>query len=250
MTRKVCRSFCVLLAATLIALTLASCFNSDQSSTEDTNQQEIIPGDGGEVSDTTGNSNGNHINEYSFTPEETGFWFMHSSTEGDGDMTFKVFGSDDGSIKEVSDYTTIYLEADSTYIIEANYWKYTVGSPLSFTLRVALAEALPGSGSEVTVNNLMVYSFTPNRTGTWIFRTSGNDEAYLLLRDSSPGDSSVAYYIASDGYVTYGDGDSSWGNTFMAVHLEEGTPYMIEAGYHNQKPGSFVMTIDPPETEG
>ena len=243
------RKICILLCASLAALSLTSCHDTARSPTTATRQPETIPGGGGEVSGTTGNINGSHVRAYSFTPEKTGFWFFNRTTDGDGDMTFDVFEPDGDSIEKASEYTTIYLETGSTFTIEASYWKYTVGSPLAYTLSVSLAEAIPGGGGDVSVNGMNVYSFTPDRTGSWTFRTSGSSggEPYLLIRDSERGDSTVAYYSENDGYVSYGDNDSSFDNTHLSVHLDEGSPYMIEAGCHYSMAGSFTFTATPPE---
>ena len=204
------------------------------------NPVETIPGDGGEVSGSV--RRGKSITEeYTFTPEKTGFWLFNMLTHADGNGDVTILEADGNSIGLGDGLIIVYLQEKISYTVKANIYAYSAGSGESYTLTVSLAEAIPSVGGEVHVSSRTAFSFTPDRTGAWTFRTSDNGDSapYLLVRDSNNHNHGE--------FVHFDSGSDPDNSALLTLQLDEGTPYMIETGlvYNYYAPCNFTLTVSP-----
>ena len=204
------------------------------------NPVEKIPGDGGEASGNV--RRGKSVtDEYTFTPEKTGFWLfnMLMHAHGNGDVT--ILEPDGNSIGLGDGLIVVYLREKIPYTVKANIYAYSAGNGASYTLTVSLAEAIPSVGGEVHVSSRTAFSFTPDRTGAWTFRTAdnGDSDPYILVRDSDN------YNRGEFAHFDSGSGPDN--SALLTLQLDGGTPYMIKTGLvHNYyAPCNFTLTVSP-----
>ena len=85
----------------------------------------------------------------------------------------------------------------------------------------------------VTITQETNFSFTPNATGYWTFVTSNN-------QDSTPRLWVINYY----GHILATDrGSAEGGNAIIKLHLVEGAPYVIRAGFDWGGVGTYTLTL-------
>ena len=211
-------------------------------------QPDIIPGSGGEMSGDIGPSRV-VTKEYPFTPGKAGFWLfsvqISVQTYGGGVGEVEILGPDgdtivEGSNSETGDLTIVYLDAENPYTVKLTARSLPPSKGVGYTLTASLAQEIPGSGGEVRVDSTTVFSFTPDRSGTWTFSTSDNGECipYLLVRDANNTSRDFVYYDRGE----RGE-DDIYRNVLLSVPLDEGAPYMVEAG--SSSSGSFVLAVSP-----
>jgi len=88
-------------------------------------------------------------------------------------------------------------------------------------------------GGVYKVDAATVFSFTPNKTGIWEFRTSDNGkiDPYLEL-------------YSYDGYFVKSDDDSGGdANAIMSVYLTGGETYLLCAEFYGEDIGSYLLTV-------
>jgi len=227
----------VLLVIILASLCFTGCKDDDVESSGGPPQPNLpsqtgtIPGSGGEVS-------GKDSTAYSFTPDKTAVWNFDIEYEGDGDIHLELIGPDGNSITE-SVYAE-YLESGKNYSVILSLYTYYGGSPLSFVLKVYTAPEIPGSGGEMRVEKRTTFSFTPDRSGIWTFRTSDNDgvDTFLNINDSGAGE--------IHGYDSGRDKDD--GNSLVTLQLEQGETYRVGAGFYLEEAGSYTLSVSAPES--
>ena len=81
------------------------------------------------------------------------------------------------------------------------------------------------------INGTTEVTFTPDSSGLWRLQTydNGNSDPYLVLMDSDH------IYIDDDD-----DGGEGY-NSMLCAYLDEGTTYIIEAGFYGDGTGSFTL---------
>ena len=212
-----------------------------------------LPGAGGEV-------RLNGPTEISFTPETGGEWEIITSDNGSSDPLLEIYdarwnliASDDDSAGGLNARLNVHLDAGATYNIAAGFWGNGTGA---YTLTVSMSSSsihspipgqttdytLPPGGGEVWVENRTVFSFTPEQSGHWVFRTQDNrnSDPYLELYDSR------------GGLIAYDDDGAGDFNAMMCVYLNAGETYFIEAIFYQGDFGSYTLTVStaipvPPE---
>ena len=190
-----------------------------------------ISGRGGEV-------RVNGTTEIQFTPDRSGVWqFRTSDNEGDPYLTIydsrgNYIAEDDDSGGSSNALVTVPLDAGTTYVIEAGFYGDGSGS---YTLTVSEAEAFPGGGGDVRVNISGLFAFSPGRSGVWEIFTSNDDgcDPNLRINDAN------GYYIAEDD-----DGIGDY-NAHLALYMESGEAYIIDAGCYGSRTGSYTLTVRP-----
>ena len=93
---------------------------------------------------------------------------------------------------------------------------------------------IPSAGGTVSVNGTTTnFSFTPNQTGAWQFRTSNHSngcDPYLTLKNSAG--------------ATLAEDDDRAGdlNSLIVCYLTAGTTYTINAGFYLDNTGTYTLT--------
>ena len=189
-----------------------------------------IPTAGGEVL-----VNGSSF--YEFTPSESGYWVLATSDNGDSDPFLWIYDqegevvdyNDDAGFPDLNSRLITRLEVGETYYIHASFYD-DIGS---YTLTVAPPQALPSSGGEIRVDGEMVYSFTPNQSGVWEFRTLNS------------GDFDPFIGVMSDDYSVneYADDNAGGFEAIVSVYLEAGTVYDVYVGFWWDEVGSTTLRV-------
>ena len=88
--------------------------------------------------------------------------------------------------------------------------------------------------SVVTITEDTLFSFTPNATGYWTFVTSNSGNIWPRL-----------WVINHYGHIVASDsGTAPDGNAIVKVHLVEGAPYVIRAGYDwADEVGTYTLSV-------
>jgi len=198
--------------------------------------QRSLPGSGGDVrvDGTT---------EYMFTPDSSGFWELRTSDNGDSDPYLEVYDSRENLLKENDSSAggenaliVVQLDAGARYSVIAGFY-YNGGSG-KYTLAVTfLGEApdstIPGDGGDVRVYETSRFTFTPDMSGMWEFRTlaDGDSDPKLEIFDSQ-------------GTLIDKDDDSAGDyNALITLPLDSGNSYDIVAGFYDDEPGSFTLKV-------
>ena len=203
----------------------------------DTDDQElIIPGAGGSF-----NVRGNTM--FSFIPNQTGVWEIRTLDSGSGDpylelydqFGFDIWEDDDGGGD--NDARIIYvLKAGTEYKIRARFWSSSYEG--SFTLRVSHVNppVIPVGGGSAVVTEDTIFSFIPNASGSWEFKTSDNGR-------SDP----VVELLDENGDWIMGDDDSGGDrNALFTATVNEGTQYYISARFWFGGDGEFTLNVTAP----
>jgi hypothetical protein len=191
---------------------------------------EIIPGGGGTVQIIGDTS-------LTFTPNNSGAWeFRTSNNNGDPLLTLynasgmQIAYDDDGT-GTLNSLISIYLDAGTTYVLNAGFYDNGTGS---YTLNVSAsrAETIPGGGGNIYVSGATMFLFTPDTSGEWELRTSNNNGDPLLILYNGFGSE-----IARD--------DDSGGNynSLIRHYLNAGETYTINAGFWNDESGSYSLSV-------
>ena len=186
----------------------------------------------------SGDTRVNSLTSYVFTPNQTGLWRFSTSNNGNSDPQLRVFSKYDTVIwvedfnDDGGDYLNsnlvVYLEAGLQYIVDASYYMDDIGS---YTLTVTPPVIFNSNGGTVRINGTTGYTFTPNQSGTWEFRTSncGVYDPYLIIYDS-------------DGYLLDIDDDGGGGsNAFISLYLSAGMKVFIYAGEFEDGDETLLM---------
>ena len=184
---------------------------------------------------------------FTFTPVRTGMWVFTTSDNGDSDPYLTLLDAevveieyDDDSARDFNARLSALLIEGKSYTLHAGF--YQGAEQGSYTLTITAPIEMAASGGKARVEGETAYSFTPNRTGIWLFATSdnGGSDPYLVLYNTQ------WELIAED--------DDSAGNfnAMLVVNLEAGETYVIEAGYYDNggsdSGGSYTLTASaPPE---
>ena len=184
--------------------------------------------------------------EFEFSPSISGGWEIWTSDNGDSDPLVFLSDSygdvllyDDNSGEDLNAYIFVYLEEGETYLIEVRtYLDYSDGELGSCTLHVApetapVVDAPPISAGSVRVTGESWFTFTPDQSGVWEFRTSerGDSDPYLEILDDN------------ENNVAYDDNSGAGLNAFISASLKAGTPYTIKVNFYSEDEQSCTLTI-------
>lgn len=174
--------------------------------------------------------------ELDFTPDRSGVWVIRTSDNGDVDPYLTLLDArgdeityDDDSAGNLNAMIVIYLDAGKQYTIVAETYER---DGTSYTVSAKPAEVIAGGGDSMRVQGSAGYSFTPNESGLWEFRTSNNTgDPYLEIYDAE------GWYVASD--------DDSAGdfNAVITQQLEAGDVYCIIAKEFWEQTDTFTLTV-------
>ncbi|MCL1895203.1 MAG: hypothetical protein FWG03_01505 [Clostridiales bacterium] len=195
---------------------------------------KVIPGSGGGTTQF-------RSAEYEFTPDESGIWLIRMTVTLDSfsdlEIIDKVGGfvaKSDGRLGNYNSFIATHLWAGETYTINAVKHTYSAGTPGDYTLTVSLAEAIPGGGGEVRVEEITVYTFVPGRSGEWTFRTSENGDC----------DPSLVVHDLDSVFIFYDNDGAGDKNALITEHLEAGTLYLVNAYMRPNETGSYTLTVE------
>jgi len=93
--------------------------------------------------------------------------------------------------------------------------------------------SIPNSGGSVRVSRATEYSFTPNASGSWVFRTSNNgtsDPVLTLLNSSG-------------GQLAAGDDEGGNNNAQITFSLTANTRYIVRATFYGSSSGSYDLNV-------
>ena len=175
-----------------------------------------IPGSGGHIQV-------NAPTNISLTPDISGLWLIYTSNSGRDDPYLEIYdrdnvliGYDDDGAGGFDAFCGVFFVAGETYRISAKCYADEKGS---YTITAQPPETFPGSGGDVRVNGRTAFLFTPDRSGTWTFRTSGNRvDPWLAVYDA----------VERIAYDEYGAGDN---HALITVNLTAGEIYDVSVGF-------------------
>jgi serine/threonine protein kinase len=194
-----------------------------------------IPSEGGsvQVSEST---------DYTFTPNRTGLWTFRTSENGNSDPYLWIYDSNGNLLSQNDDggpgrnaVINQQLTAGTQYTVRAGFSGTGSGS---YTLTMSsLTGIISNEGGSVQVSEITDFTFTPNRTGFWTFRTSenGNSDPYLWIFDSS------------GSLLSQNDDGGSGRNALINQQLTAGTQYIIRAGFSGTGSGVYTLTANTGE---
>ena len=178
----------------------------------------------------------------SFTPDHSAVWEIRTTDCGDSDPYLRLYESHTAFLAD--DYFAYnddggeghnalimeYLEAGTTYVIGAVFYGGGTGS---YTLTTTSIEPIPGRGGDFFIDGHSLFTFTPNQTGNWEFRTfdNGNSDPYLNL------------YDVSRNRIAYDDDSAGNYNAIISAVLTEGTVYVIEVNFYSDGQCALNVTM-------
>ena len=181
------------------------------------------------------------VTEFMFTPTIDGWWEFRTYDNGSSDPYLEIFdmsgrqiGYDDDSGDGYNALLEIDLDAWATYIVLARFWGSTTGG--SYMLEISLQNSvgvIPASGGTVWVNDYTEFAFTPDRSGTWEFRTHDNGRADPMLE---------LYDYRMNLIADDDDGGDGW-NSLITMNLEAGHTYTVVAKFWSQSQDGYNLTV-------
>jgi len=192
------------------------------------------------IPDAGGNIQVNGTTEFLFTPVLSGDWEFVTSNNGTSDplleifdMTGRLLADDDDSGEGYNAHITIHLDAGTTYMINARFWGSGSGSYTLTVSNTSSANVIPSGGGSVRVTEATDFVFTPDRSGTWEFRTSDNGNSDPML-----------YLYVLHGNLVAEDDDSGGNlNALITANLDAGESYVINARFWADGGGSYLLTV-------
>ena len=213
-----------------------------------TDSESSLPGAGGQIR-ITGHT------EVKFTPGESGVWDIRTSDNGNSDPLILLidqhgeimYYNDNGEADMHDHYwdgdgdlnaqIVAYLDAGITYTIEVKVYTDD-DSTGSCTLTVSFVpeeviEYMPIGLGDTAVPVDSYFSFTPDSTGTYEFRTSetdGSDPYILILNEDLTN-------------IIYDDNSGGGYSAYASVYLEAGVKYHIEVVFYIHGGEGSTLTI-------
>jgi len=181
--------------------------------------------------------------EFTFVPNQTGFWEFYTSDNGNSDPLLEIYDAagrlladDDDGGEGYNALIGIDLVAGQTYKIHARFWASGSGSfmltGIFYGSHIGSGHDLPSEGGSVIVAGEREFPFTPNRSGTWEFRTSDNGDSDPMLE----------IYDSNRRLLDSDDDGGDGLNALITINLEAGQTYYIAAKFWWGGTGDFVLT--------
>ena len=225
----------IVVAAVVIAallLTGAIGGNDIYSQREPAPNQVEMPG-GGKQIEITG------ATDILFSPKDSAFYVIFTDKCGSGDPILELYDkkgslikSDDDSFGDGNAMIYMYLTAGKPYRIYAGFKGDGGGS---CTFRIFSPVGLAGSDTGGEVNDWGVYSFKPDRSGTWRFNT-------LPLYDESV-DPFIRIYDAGGNIIAEDDNSGDGNQAEVKIDLVSGETYGMFMSSHGSGRGDFVVVV-------
>ena len=177
--------------------------------------------------------------EFTFTPSYSSTWIIYTTNNGSSDPYLEIYNANGVLIDEDDDggegYNAsidTYLEAGVTYTINARFW---AGGSGSYDLYVVNWDnpVIPGNGGSVTVSNETTYTFTPNQSGRWEFRTTNNGDSDPMLE----------IYDSRGVLLAENDDGGDGLNSLIIMNLEAGTTYTIIAKFWISSTDNYTLNV-------
>ena len=192
-----------------------------------------LPSGGGSVSVTA-------ATQYSFSPNQTGIWQFRTSNNGSSDPLLILYDSagtritaDDDGAGNSNAIIVTPLRSGETYTVAAGYYNDGTGS-YSLAVSTVTPTALPANGGSVNVGIASAFSFVPNQTGTWEFRTSNNTDC----------DPDMWLYDSNYNELYYDDDGAGDLNALITANLNSGSRYYVICGLlYNEGTGSYTLNV-------
>ena len=179
-------------------------------------------------------------------PNQSGTWELRTSDNLESDPLLEVLDidgtllamDDDGMGDDSSNaFISLDLEAGKSYLVFAKYYDKRSGgymleiiSPSGTTINDG--GIIAGSGETIDVTGATMFTFTPDKSGIWEFRTSdnGDSDPNLEIHDSN-------------GLLVGADDDGAGNkNALMIINLYAGETYSLKAGFYRGT-GSFKLKV-------
>ena len=142
----------------------------------------------------------------------------------------ELIDDDDDGWVELDALLRVFVYAGELYTVSLEFYN---GGSGSCTLTAVPSQDIPGSGGSVQVNNVTGYTFTPNQSGTWEFRTSnnGSDDPQMAIFDEE------INVLGSDD-----DGGDNY-NALITVSLNAGETYHILVQFFETGVGTCTLNV-------
>ena len=172
-----------------------------------------------------------------FRPDHTAIWVFTTYDNGDSDPYLTIYDSsgnmlayDNDGVGDNNSFIAIYLDEGASYTVKAGFY---MGGTGSYTLNVSHVIALPESEGSIRIEEGRVYSFIPDRTGIWEFKTSDNGDSDPYLNVYDPYGNIIAY-----------DDDSAGDkNAVVTFFADAGSPHMIDVLFDGEGACTLTMTL-------
>ena len=170
---------------------------------------------------------------YSFTPGESGMYVFRSNT--DKNSCAELYDSDHYCVQ--SEYANpnfwllASLDAGETYYYETFWYDSDVSGDMEVTLEKYAREITEGTYTvNIDAGECAAYSFTPDESGMYVFRSNASRNSYVILYDSN------------HDYLQAAFGDS---NFRLVASLEAGETYYYETRWSDSvASGDMEVTLE------
>ena len=200
-----------------------------------------MPGNGGEVRITA-------PTDVMFTPDKSGFWVIYTTDNGESDPAISIYDPsgitldyDDDSGEGYNADLVIVLEAGVPYRIYVDFYDDAFCectlvaelAPFAPEQDIGGADVIPGFGGLVWVSNETNFTFTPERSGIWEFRTSDyyDCDPYLIL------------FEYPDEYIISDDDGAGDLNALISIYLESGRTFVINASDAYDGACDYILSV-------
>ena len=200
----------------------------------------------------------NEPTEFSFTPSESGYWVFETS-DNTGDPLLRIYDAQGLLIAEDDDggaglnaLITVYLDAGSTYVINARFFSDTDDGDYTLTVELDSAQAgddapppiisdgnvIPPTGGDMNVSITTTFTFTPYRSGIW----------RIFTHDNGLNDPFIELFDSRGRLLEYDDDSMGALNAVIFFYMDEGYEYTINATFFGGVDigiGSYTLTAEP-----
>ena len=164
---------------------------------------------------------------YELIPDQTGAWIFVTSDSGDSDpyltlydeLENELYYDDDGADDDWNSLMVTFLEAGELYYLEVQFYSSSDYCMLTVIPPVEIS----GDGGEFNVDRDTAFTFVPNESGVWEFRTSssGDNDPYIGVLDGF------------DELLGENDDDAGGLDALLTLELEAGKTYIVFVGFYD-----------------
>ena len=183
---------------------------------------------------------------YTYTPADSGWWEIYTSTDDADTDPFVVVFSSDGDVLGFSDddmseedYNArllLFLDAGEEYIIYTGFYEGVVG-PCKLNISKYIVEPLAGGGDTKIAPDMVIYSFIPASSGAWEFSVSNEDYGALVI-----------IYDDSGEILCKDFDENEWLRDYIILYLNAGETYYIRAAVNYIVDEDFTLKVAPAQS--